>query len=40
MPLSYWLLVVLALELVVIGICAWFALSLATRPLDQLARAA
>jgi signal transduction histidine kinase len=40
MPLSYWLLVVLAVELVVIAVCAWFALSLATRPLNQLASAA
>jgi signal transduction histidine kinase len=40
MPLSYWLLVVLAVELVVIAVCAWFALSLATRPLNQLANAA
>jgi signal transduction histidine kinase len=40
MPLSYWLLVVLAVELVVIAVCAWFALSLATRPLNRLAKAA
>jgi signal transduction histidine kinase len=40
MPLSYWLLVVLGVQLVMIAVCAWFAVSLATRPLNQLAKAA
>ncbi|CAB3762222.1 sensor histidine kinase [Paraburkholderia humisilvae] len=39
-PLSYWLLVVLVIELVVIALCAWLAVRLATRPLNQLAMAA
>jgi signal transduction histidine kinase len=40
MPLSYWLPVVLGVQLVVIAISAWFAVRLATRPLNQLAKAA
>jgi signal transduction histidine kinase len=39
-PLSYWLPVILGVELVVIAVCAWLAVRLATRPLDQLANAA
>ncbi|MFC0397703.1 ATP-binding protein [Paraburkholderia rhizosphaerae] len=39
-PLSYGLPVVLGVQLVVIALCAWLAVRLATRPLIQLARAA
>jgi len=39
-PLSGWLPVVLALQLAVLAACCWLAVRLATRPLNQLARAA
>ncbi|TFV93959.1 HAMP domain-containing histidine kinase [Oxalobacteraceae bacterium OM1] len=40
LPLSRWLPRVLAVELLVLAVCCWFAVRLTTRPLDQLARAA
>jgi signal transduction histidine kinase len=40
LPLSRWLLLVLLLQLAVLAACCWVAVRLATRPLDQLARAA
>jgi hypothetical protein len=39
-PLSGWLPYVLALQLAVLAACCWFAVRLATRPLNQLAQAA
>jgi signal transduction histidine kinase len=39
-PLSPWLPVVLALQLIVLGTCCWLAVRRATRPLSQLAHAA
>jgi signal transduction histidine kinase len=39
-PLSPWLPLVLLLQLLLLGACCWVAVRLATRPLDQLARAA
>lgn len=39
-PLSPWLPVVLVLQLTVLAVCCWLAVRVATRPLDQLARAA
>jgi len=40
LPLSRWLPLVLILQLVVLAVCCWLAVRLATRPLDALARAA
>jgi signal transduction histidine kinase len=40
MPVSGWVMWVLAIQLVVLAICAWFAVRLVTRPLAQLAAAA
>ncbi|KQR78418.1 ATPase [Burkholderia sp. Leaf177] len=39
-PLSPWLPLVLAMQLLVLAACCWFAVRLATRPLKQLANAA
>jgi signal transduction histidine kinase len=39
-PLSGWLPALLAVQLVVLGLCCWVAVRLATRPLHQLAQAA
>jgi signal transduction histidine kinase len=39
-PLSGWLPLLLALQLVVLGLCCWAVVRLATRPLHQLAEAA
>ncbi|RDJ97613.1 ATP-binding protein [Paraburkholderia lacunae] len=39
-PLSRWLPLVLMLQLAVLAACCWLAVRLATRPLNQLARAA
>lgn len=39
-PLAGWLPAVLAAQLLVLGLCCWFAVRLATRPLHQLAQAA
>ncbi|SAK46540.1 integral membrane sensor signal transduction histidine kinase [Caballeronia hypogeia] len=39
-PMSGWLPLVLALQLLVLGACCWLAVRLATRPLKQLAKAA
>jgi signal transduction histidine kinase len=39
-PVSPWLPAVLALQLVVLGLCCWFAVRQATRPLHRLAEAA
>jgi signal transduction histidine kinase len=39
-PMSGWLPVVLALQLVVMAACCWLAVRIATRPLKQLAQAA
>jgi signal transduction histidine kinase len=40
MPVSNWVMWVLLLQLAVLGICAWFAVRLVTRPLARLAAAA
>jgi signal transduction histidine kinase len=40
LPLSRWLPLVLTLQLVVLAVCCWLAVRVATRPLDALARAA
>jgi signal transduction histidine kinase len=40
MPLSPWLPAQLAAQLLLMAACSWFAVRLATRPLEQLARAA
>ena len=40
MPVPTWVLLVLAVQLVVLGACAWHAVRLVTRPLAQLAAAA
>ncbi|HEY4317871.1 MAG TPA: HAMP domain-containing sensor histidine kinase [Herbaspirillum sp.] len=40
LPLSRWLPLVLLLQLVVLALCCWLAVRLATRPLHQLAEAA
>jgi signal transduction histidine kinase len=40
MPVSNWVMWLLAVQLAVLGICAWFAVRLVTRPLARLARAA
>ncbi|VTU26790.1 Osmolarity sensor protein EnvZ [Variovorax sp. PBS-H4] len=40
MPVSNWVLWVLLLQLLVLGVCAWFAVRLVTRPLARLAAAA
>jgi signal transduction histidine kinase len=40
MPVSGWVMWVLVIQLVVLAICAWFAVRLVTRPLAQLAAAA
>ena len=40
MPVSSWLPTVLAAQLVLLGLCTWAGVRLATRPLAQLARAA
>jgi signal transduction histidine kinase len=40
MPLSSWLPLVLGVQLVLLAACSWFAVSIATRPLNQLAHAA
>lgn len=39
-PLSGWLPALLAMQLILLGLCCWFAVRLATRPLHQLAQAA
>ncbi|MDR6536856.1 ATP-binding protein [Variovorax soli] len=39
-PVSNWVLWVLVLQLAVLGLCAWFAVRLVTRPLARLAEAA
>ncbi|HEX8605016.1 MAG TPA: ATP-binding protein [Pseudoduganella sp.] len=39
-PLAGWLPAVLAAQLLVLGLCCWFAVRLATRPLHELAQAA
>lgn len=39
-PLSRWLPLLLALQLMVLAACCWFAVRIATRPLHQLAQAA
>nr|WP_229419654.1 HAMP domain-containing sensor histidine kinase [Pseudoduganella dura] len=39
-PLAGWLPAVLAVQLLVLGLCCWIAVRLATRPLHQLAQAA
>ncbi|WP_338765117.1 ATP-binding protein [Massilia sp. METH4] len=39
-PLAGWLPALLAVQLVVLGLCCWIAVRLATRPLHQLAQAA
>jgi signal transduction histidine kinase len=40
MPVSNWVMWVLLLQLAVLGLCAWFAVRLVTRPLARLAAAA
>ncbi|GAA4335754.1 sensor histidine kinase [Variovorax defluvii] len=40
MPVSNWVMWVLAVQLLVLALCAWFAVRLATRPLARLAAAA
>ncbi|SCX46283.1 ATP-binding protein [Variovorax sp. EL159] len=40
MPVSRWVMWVLAIQLVVLALCAWFAVRLVTRPLADLAAAA
>ena len=40
MPVPTWVLLVLAVQLVVLAVCAWHAVRLVTRPLAQLAAAA
>ena len=40
MPVSNWVMWVLLLQLSVLGVCAWFAVRLVTRPLARLAAAA
>jgi len=40
MPVSNWVMWVLAVQLAVLGVCAWFAVRLVTRPLARLAKAA
>lgn len=40
MPVSNWVMWVLAIQLVVLAVCAWFAVRLVTRPLARLAAAA
>jgi len=40
MPVSNWVMWVLAVQLAVLAICAWFAVRLVTRPLARLAKAA
>jgi signal transduction histidine kinase len=40
MPLSSWLPLVLSVQFVLLAVCSWFAVSIATRPLNQLAHAA
>jgi signal transduction histidine kinase len=40
MPVSDWVMWVLALQLAVLAVCAWFAVRLVTRPLARLAAAA
>jgi len=40
MPVSRWVMWLLAVQLVVLALCAWFAVRLVTRPLAQLAAAA
>jgi signal transduction histidine kinase len=40
MPVSNWVMWVLAVQLVVLGVCGWYAVRLVTRPLAQLAEAA
>ena len=40
LPLSGWLPVVLVAQLVVLAVCCWFAVRVATRPLHELARVA
>ncbi|WP_084688565.1 ATP-binding protein [Paraburkholderia oxyphila] len=40
LPLSRWLPFVLFVQLVVLAVCCWLAVRIATRPLDALARAA
>jgi signal transduction histidine kinase len=40
LPLAGWLPVVLVAQLVVLAVCCWFAVRVATRPLNELARVA
>jgi signal transduction histidine kinase len=40
MPVSNWVMWLLAIQLVVLAVCAWFAVRLVTRPLARLAAAA
>lgn len=40
MPVSRWVMWLLAIQLLVLGVCAWFAVRLVTRPLARLAEAA
>jgi signal transduction histidine kinase len=40
LPLSGWLPVVLVAQLIVLAVCCWFAVRVATRPLNELARVA
>ncbi|WP_322047679.1 HAMP domain-containing sensor histidine kinase [Paraburkholderia sp. J67] len=40
LPLSRWLPLVLAVQLIVLAVCCWLAVRVATRPLDALAQAA
>jgi signal transduction histidine kinase len=40
MPVSNWVMWVLLLQLAILGLCAWFAVRLVTRPLARLAAAA